>query len=112
MRIWYGVEPGQLCQWHLLGEHRECHAMLGLVKRQMDQVIKGHVSSGQFHPRDVWQRHLELVMEMERRGFAHRSPLEIEDKELLDQWNLVQLPCWTVNTSIQLLRSRCTKCQL
>lgn len=75
MRIW-DLPPRLLCRQHLLGEHRELHAIwLVLIGRN-----RGYAS----HPETLrwvgklaalFQRHEALVEEMQRRGYTHASPL-------------------------------------
>jgi hypothetical protein len=76
MRIW-DIPPGQLCRNHLLGEHRELHAIWSILVHGK----KGYAH----HPETVrWKgkqkalflRHEALVKEMIRRGYHHQSPLE------------------------------------
>ena len=75
MRIW-DLPPAKLCRAHLLGEHRELHAIWSILT----QNKKGY----SLHPETLrWKgklkalyfRHEELVQEMNLRGFAHQSPL-------------------------------------
>jgi Pyrimidine dimer DNA glycosylase len=78
MRIW-DVPPQQLCRQHLLGEHRELHGLWNIL------VVRDGTGGYSNHPetkrwvgktRALFDRHQELVAEMERRGYQHRSPLE------------------------------------
>ena len=75
MRIW-DLPPAKLCRPHLLGEHRELHAIWSILTLNK----KGY----SLHPETLrWQgklkalyfRHEELVKEMNQRGFNHQSPL-------------------------------------
>ena len=75
MRIW-DLPPAKLCRAHLLGEHRELHAIWSILT----QNKKGY----SLHPETLrWKgklkalyiRHEELVKEMNLRGFTHKSPL-------------------------------------
>ena len=75
MRIW-DIEPKNLCQNHLLGEHRELHAIWSILTRNK----KGY----SHHPetlrwkgklRALYRRHGNLVEEMESRGYKHKSML-------------------------------------
>ncbi len=79
MRIW-DIPPGKFCRNHLLGEHRELHAIWSILIHQK----KGYAH----HPETLrWRgklkalylRHEALVQEMIRRGYHHQSPLQIED---------------------------------
>lgn len=75
MRIW-DVEPSLLCQQHLLGEHRELHAIWSVLVNNKSGYAK--------HPETLrWvgklpalaNRHELLVAEMARRGYQHKTPL-------------------------------------
>jgi len=76
MRIW-DIPPEKLCRNHLLGEHRELHAMWVVIT----QKKKGY----SMHPETIrWKgklgalylRHEALAKEMRSRGYAHNSPLD------------------------------------
>jgi len=76
MRIW-DLEPRILCRQHLLGEHRELHAIWNILTKG----LKGY----SHHPETMrwcgklcalYKRHLKLVAEMKRRGYNHASPLD------------------------------------
>lgn len=76
MRIW-DLEPGTLCDRHLLGEHRELHAIWaipttgksGYARHPETLRWKGRLAA-------LYERHEDEVREMQRRGFSHRSPLD------------------------------------
>ncbi|MBM3243957.1 MAG: pyrimidine dimer DNA glycosylase [Candidatus Omnitrophica bacterium] len=76
MRIW-DIEPGKLCRSHLLGEHRELHAIWKILTCGK----KGY----SHHPETLrWKgklkalflRHDKLVDELKRRGYRHNSLLD------------------------------------
>ena len=76
MRVW-DVSPTVLCRQHLLGEHRELHALWTILS----DTRRGY----QHHPETIrWRgklaalyaRHELLVAEMVRRGYRHASPLD------------------------------------
>jgi hypothetical protein len=76
MRIW-DLPPRRLCRQHLLGEHRELHAIWAIIT----QDKKGYAQ----HPetkrwrgklRALYSRHGELVAEMTRRGYQHHTDLD------------------------------------
>jgi len=76
MRIW-DISPSKLCRNHLLGEHRELHAMWVVITENK----KGY----SLHPetirwkgklRAMYLRHEELVLEMTKRGYNHKSLLD------------------------------------
>jgi hypothetical protein len=75
LRIW-DIPADKLCRNHLLGEHRELHAIWSILTTDK----KGYAH----HPETKrWRnklkalssRHEELVKEMARRGYKHHSPL-------------------------------------
>jgi hypothetical protein len=76
VRIW-DLPPQQLCRNHLLGEHRELHAIWS--------VLTGDKTGYRRHPETLrWEgrlaalyaRHAALVEEMHTRGYRHSSPLD------------------------------------
>ncbi len=76
MRIW-DIPPENLCRNHLLGEHRELHAIWSILIHQK----KGYAH----HPETLrWKgkqkalylKHGQIVKEMLKRGYRHDSPLE------------------------------------
>ena len=80
MRVW-DVNPGYLNRQSLLGEHRELHAIVSIIRHNK----KGYSR----HPETLrWQgfgwalnqRHKLLVAEMNLRGFIDRSPVHLKTK--------------------------------
>jgi len=78
VRIW-DISPKRLCRSHLLGEHRELHAVWSILTNNK----KGYSR----HPEVLrWKgklkalhlRHECLVNEMAKRGYIHKSPLDIK----------------------------------
>jgi len=74
MRIW-DIEPGRLCRQHLLGEHRELHAIL-VVLTQNKKGYAHHPETLRWKGRlkALYKRHEALVKEMAKRGYGHYSP--------------------------------------
>ena len=79
MRIW-DISTEKLCRQHLLGEHRELHAMWVVIT----QNKKGYSK----HPetlrwigklKAMYLRHEEQVEEMRQRGYNHQSPLDVKN---------------------------------
>ncbi|KPK98660.1 MAG: pyrimidine dimer DNA glycosylase [Omnitrophica WOR_2 bacterium SM23_72] len=75
MRIW-DIEPERLCRNHLLGEHRELHAIWSILTKNK----KGYAH----HPETMrWRgklkalylRHEKLTGELKKRGYKHNSML-------------------------------------
>jgi hypothetical protein len=78
VRIW-DVSPQQLCRQHLLGEHRELHGLWNIL------VVHEGTGGYSHHPetkrwvgktRALFERHEQLVLEMDHRGYQHKSPLD------------------------------------
>lgn len=76
MRIW-DIPVRKLCRNHLLGEHRELHAIWSVLTRKK----KGYSR----HPetlrwkgglKALYSRHNKLIVEFKRRGYRHISPLD------------------------------------
>ncbi len=93
MRIW-DVPVRQLCRNHLLGEHRELHAIWNIIT--LDK--KGYAT----HPetrrwrgklKALFLRHEAEVAEMARRGYRHHTPLdETQAMGLAQQDELLESP--------------------
>lgn len=91
MRIW-DIEPRRLCDQHLLGEHRELHAIWTVLTENRSGYAR-HPETLRWRGRlaALYARHDRQVEEMGRRGFRHLSPLdrhlatgEVEQTELVD----------------------------
>jgi len=76
MRIW-DIPPKKLCRNHLLGEHRELHAIWSILTKNKKGYSK--------HPETLrWKgklaalslRHKMLVKEMKRSGYRHNSKID------------------------------------
>lgn len=77
MRIWDQIHPRNLCRQHLLGEHRELHAIWRILTKDRDGY-RHHPEVKRWEGRlgALYIRHEMLVKEIERRGYNHRSPLK------------------------------------
>lgn len=78
MRIW-DLAPERLCRPHLLGEHRELHAVWAVLTRGRTGYSR-HPETLRWKGklRALYRRHDALVEEMARRGYRHQSPLPKE----------------------------------
>lgn len=78
MRIW-DLPPVGLCRQHLLGEHRELHGLWNILTRDL-AGYRRHPETRRWKGKlaALYRRHEALVAEMERRGYRHRSPLDLE----------------------------------
>ena len=76
MRIW-DVPPRTLCRQHLLGEHRELHAIWAILTENR-RGYRAHPETRRWEGklRALYRRHERLVREMAARGYHHRSPLD------------------------------------
>ena len=76
MRIW-DIDPALLCRAHLLGEHRELHAIWNVhILGKTGYARHPETMRWQGKLRALYARHELLVREMERRGYRHASPLD------------------------------------
>lgn len=75
MRIW-DLDPAILCRQHLLGEHRELHAIWSILTKDK-KGYRRHPETIRWIGRTkaLFLRHGLLVEEMEKRGYHHHSPL-------------------------------------
>lgn len=102
MRMWM-VDPSLLCTNHLSGEHREMHALCGIIKAGFS--LEGYFRNKLLDTPSIKSRHDELALEMSRRsGKAHASPLEVQP---------IVAERFTVNVqaNVQELRRRCVHCK-
>jgi len=76
VRIW-DISPRRLCRAHLLGEHRELHAVW-TVLTEGRRGYSRHPETLRWRGRlrALFLRHDSLVDEMLRRGYRHRTPLD------------------------------------
>jgi putative hemolysin len=76
VRIW-DLDPGALCDGHLLGEHRELHAIWTVLTTGR-RGYACHPETLRWRGRlaALYARHEAEVAEMTRRGFRHASPLD------------------------------------
>ena len=76
MRIW-DLEARTLCDRHLLGEHRELHAVWAVLT-EGKRGYSNHPEVRRWRGRlaTLYARHESQVEEMRQRGFSHRSPLD------------------------------------
>ena len=109
MRIW-DIFPEKLCRNHLLGEHRELHALWVILT----QNKKGY----SFHPETkrwkgrlpaLYNRHEELAKKMKKRTYNHQSPLsknQVKGRSIQDKYvNSIQ-------EQIQILKNKGCNCKV
>ena len=99
MRMWE-INPELLCR-QLLGEHKEVHMLAGSISK--GKSINGYLSKRLVNPRRIKTRDHELAEEMTRRGYNHKSPMDIDCSNFTD--NPVSIP----HNRAELIR-RCPGC--
>ena len=106
MRMWM-VNPACMCNQHLLGEHVECHMLVGHLKKRK-QIIN-YIRLNFLEPKSLRKRHNQLALEMVNRGMKHKSPLNEYDLSYLPKEHRL----YTVNIkdSLNELLRRCSKCR-
>lgn len=75
MRVW-DVVPPLLCRAHLLGEHREIHAVFAVITRGSEGYSR-HPETQRWVGKlpALAVRHAHVVAEMRSRGYRHASPM-------------------------------------
>jgi len=77
MRIW-DIPPEKLCRNHLLGEHRELHAVWSiLINNKKGYARHPETLRWKGKQKALYLRHEQLVYEMVHQGYCHHSLLEI-----------------------------------
>ena len=109
MRIW-DISPVKLCKNHLLGEHRELHAIWVVITENKKGYSK--------HPETIrwvgklmalYLRHEQIVKEMKRRGYNHQSPL---DKKNAIGKSRQDVFVDSTSKQIQILKQKSCSCQV
>jgi hypothetical protein len=95
------VDPKIMCQQHLLGEHCELHMIAANIK--LGRSIDGYIAINAIEPQSIGRRHDELVVEMDRRGMNHQSPLDFSTE-------LYQEIIIDRAAALKLLTERCHRC--
>jgi hypothetical protein len=74
VRIWC-VPTSELDRQHLLGEHAELHVIVGSLLGKY-KAYRNHPQTLRFQNRieELYFRHGEQVLEMQKRGYQHHSP--------------------------------------
>lgn len=107
MRIW-DISPSLLCRQHLLGEHRELHAIWSVVTKKK----KGYSN----HPetlrwigklKALYIRHKTLVQEMKKRRYNHKSNLPFH---LAKGKKIQDIFVNTINQQVEILKKKNCPC--
>lgn len=109
MRVW-DVEPQILCRKHLLGEHRELHALWSILT-QDKKGYRSHPETKRWEGKlaALYKRHEKLVLEIEKRGWNHHSPL---DKNLATGKSTQDEFVHTIEEQKQILKSKNCDCRV
>jgi hypothetical protein len=101
------ANPAVMCNKHLLGEHVECHMLVGHLQRK--RRIVNYIRLNLLQPRSLRERHDQLALEMKTRGMLHKSPLPEFDLSYLPEEHRI----YTVNRdeSLTELSRRCLECR-
>lgn len=101
----WGLDPGVLCDQHLLGEHTEMHQEVGTLQNHPhgEAIVRGHADKQQIDTAKIQERHDALAEEMERRGMNHDSPLDYNDAHALGSIDLA--------ANREDLTARCADCR-
>jgi len=103
------VEPKIMCRKHLLGEHLETHMFVGTLKRKIQ--LKGYVDSNCLELKSLKKRHDDLADEMFRRGYMHRTPLQLPKYFCDGQSDYVMNSTVDKEASLKELIGRCEECR-
>ncbi len=76
MRIW-DIDPKKLCRNHLLGEHRELHALWSILINGK-KGYRNHPETKRWVGKEkaLFIRHRRLAAEIKSRGYRHQSFLD------------------------------------
>lgn len=109
MRIW-DIPTSQLCRKHLLGEHRELHAIWTVLTTDKKGYRK-HPETLRWEGKllALFNRHEEEVEEMNRRNYAHHSPL---DRNLASGDPKQTRMVHTIEEQVAILREKGCECFL
>ena len=107
MRMW-GVDPRIMCRQHLLGEHVEMHMLVGSLRKGIS--VDGFIEDGLVDLHNIRSRHDELVTEMTRRGYNHKSPLPSYLKHIRPYITKDFTGQINIAANVQELSRRCEAC--
>jgi hypothetical protein len=104
------VEPTKMCRKHLMGEHVEIHMLIGSMRK--GKSIKGFIDNGLLEISSIYKRHSDLVSEMIKRGYNHKSDLdELEVKKLISKYKQYEDMKVNRKKSYDELIGRCNECK-
>ena len=97
------VNPKVMCRQHLLGEHLEIHMFIGTINLQ--KKVDGYLEKGLLEIHNLYARHEELVEEMKRRGYNHRSDVDKKWKYAKRSGEIDEIK------TLKVLSNRCSRCR-
>jgi hypothetical protein len=102
------ITPKMMCNQHLLGEHRELHALTGTLLKGTS--IQGYIENNLIEVQAIIPRHEAIMKEMIVRGYKHRTPM-IDNQIVLEHLTDYQFN-YHVNreSSFSDLYHRCQMC--
>jgi len=98
----WNVSTDYLCNQHLLGEHLEMHMFAGSIR--LGKNIAGFIAKGFVETDKIKSRHDDLAVELKKRGFKHKSPMEAFD--------IVANGKVDVQANLVSLSTRCVMCRM
>ncbi len=109
MRIW-DLEPEKLCRQHLLGEHRELHAIWCIITEDK-KGYRNHPEVKRWEEKlcALYHRHEQLMDEMLKRRYRHNSPLDVElavGKKVQDEY------VDAISEQLEILKEKCCDCRV
>ena len=109
MRIW-DLSPERLCRNHLLGEHRELHALWNILTQEK-KGYKNHPETLRWKGKlkALFSRHEALATEMKKRGYNHQSFL---NPDLAEGESTQREKIQSIEEQIRLLRKKGCDCRL
>jgi len=109
MRIW-DIHPNKLCRNHLLGEHRELHAIWSILINDKKGYSKHpEVKRWNGKLKALYNRHEALVEEMKKRKYNHFSPLDFSKATGSDkQDRLID----SIDEQIKILKNKGCRCRV
>ena len=109
MRIW-DISPDKLCRNHLLGEHRELHAIWKIItENKLGYVNHPETLRWRGKLKALYIRHNNLVNEMNKRGYNHKSPL---DKDFAIGDEIQNIFVDSIDDQIKILKNKNCKCKI
>lgn len=109
MRVW-DISPSKLCRNHLLGEHRELHAMwIVITENKKGYSLHPETLRWKGKLKALYNRHEQLISEMKQRGYNHNSPL---DKRKATGKGIQNVFVNSISEQILILRNKNCDCKV